>query len=139
MMATADIIDLILRDESIHGVYVGMLGQQKYKKLTPKQQKLADKLTYELLDDLVVNETKYTHDIFGQINLAGEVIEFVKYNANKALMNLGKEEYYKGVKINPIVQAGIDTATKTHDFFSKKGNGYIKAVIEDLEDEDFNF
>lgn len=139
MMATADMINLILRDESIHGVYIGMLAQELYKKLTPEEQIQANEELLSLLNDLIENEIKYTHEIYGSINLAGEVVEFVKYNANKALMNLGKEPIFQNVVINPIVEAGLNTETKTHDFFSVKGNGYIKANIKELEDEDFNF
>ena len=42
--------------------------------------------------------------------------------------------------VNPIVMNGYSTETKTHDFFSTKGNGYIKTTkVEELEDEDFYF
>jgi ribonucleoside-diphosphate reductase beta chain len=139
MMATADMINLILRDEAIHGVYVGLIAQDLYKQLTPEEQLEVDEESYALLHLLVENEIKYTHDVYGKIGLASEVIEFVKYNANKSLMNLGKDEVFEGVKINPIVESGLDTDTKTHDFFSVKGNGYIKANIEELQDEDFDW
>ena len=139
MMATADMINLIIRDEAIHGVYVGLLAQNLYKELTVEEQQEVDEEAIALLELLIDNEIRYSHEVYGKINLASEVIEFVKYNANKALMNLGKEALYENVSINPIVEAGLDTETKTHDFFSVKGNGYIKANIEELQDEDFNF
>lgn len=139
MMATADMINLIIRDESVHGVYVGLLAQEYRQKLTEEEREEADKEMYQLLEDLMENEIVYTHEIYGKINLAHEVVEFLKYNANKALQNLGFEPKYKNVSINPIVEAGLDTETKTHDFFSTKGNGYIKAQIEELQDEDFDF
>lgn len=139
LMATADMINLIIRDEAIHGVYVGLLAQNIYKTLTTEEKKSVDEESIALLNVLVENEVKYSHDIYGKINLACDVVDFVKYNANKSLMNLGKEPLYKGITINPIVEAGLDTETKTHDFFSVKGNGYIKANIEELDDEDFNF
>lgn len=67
---------------------------------------------------------------------------FLEYNANKALQNLHlKEEYDTTIEdINPIVFNGLKTTTKNHDFFSAKGNGYIKPTkIEEMQDEDFNF
>lgn len=137
MMASADMINLIIRDESLHGVYVGLLAQELYSKMTVEEQQLADKLTYDLLEDLMQNEIKYTYEVYGEINMIAEVTEFLKYNANKALMNLGKAPKYQGVAINSIVEAGLSTDTKNHDFFSVKGNGYIKAQIEPLQDEDF--
>ena len=66
-----------------------------------------------------------------------EVVNFLKYNANRALENLGFEKLYTVDAINPIVLNGLSTETKTHDFFSTKGNGYQKGVYEELEDEDF--
>lgn len=139
MMASADIIDLIIRDESIHGVYIGLLAQETYSKLTPEEQEKADQETAKLLEDLMENEIKYTYEIYGKINLISDVVDFIKYNANKALMNLGKSALYPDVEINPIVAAGLVTSTKIHDFFSKKGSGYIKANIEELRDEDFGW
>ena len=60
-----------------------------------------------------------------------------RYNANRALENLGFESYYEVSDINPIVLNGLSTETKSHDFFSTKGNGYQKGIYEELEDEDF--
>lgn len=139
MMATADMINLIIRDEAIHGVYVGLLAQEIYNELSEYDKEQVDFEANELLHSLIENEITYTHEIYGEIGLAHEVIDFVKYNANKALMNLGKEAIFQNITINPIVETGLDTETKTHDFFSVKGNGYIKANIEDLQDEDFDF
>ena len=49
----------------------------------------------------------------------------------------GFESYYEVSDINPIVLNGLSTETKSHDFFSTKGNGYQKGIYEELEDEDF--
>ena len=55
-------------------------------------------------------------------------------------MNLGYEPVYPSEPINPIVENGMKTDTKNHDFFSVKGNGYVKATkVEPLTDEDFIF
>jgi ribonucleoside-diphosphate reductase beta chain len=55
-------------------------------------------------------------------------------------MNLGREPLFPEEEINPIVLNGIRTQTKQHDFFSKKGNGYVRTVhTEALLDEDFVF
>jgi ribonucleoside-diphosphate reductase beta chain len=43
-------------------------------------------------------------------------------------------------EVNPIVFNGISTRTKQHDFFSKKGNGYVRTIhVETLTDDDFRF
>lgn len=140
MTASGEIIDLILRDESIHGLYVGMLAQEVYAALSSGEQSKAYEELMKLLNLLHDNEERYTDELYTQVGLAEEVKSYVRYNANKALMNLGFEPIYPEEEINPIVLNGINTHTKQHDFFSKKGNGYVRAVhVEPLRDEDFVF
>lgn len=139
MIASSDIIKKIVADESIHGVFIGILAQEIYNKFPKeKQEKIYDKLM-KLLDDLMENELKYTEEIYTKVNLTNEVKEYLKYNANKALMNLGFKEKYKKVKVNPIVLGGINLETTQHDFFSKKSTNYEKPTkVEKLTDEDFD-
>ncbi|MFS0728063.1 class 1b ribonucleoside-diphosphate reductase subunit beta [Paenibacillus sp. 1P07SE] len=140
MTCSGEIIDLILRDESIHGVYVGMLAQEIYAKLDAEEQQDLYETLSGLLQFLHANEEKYTEEIYTPIGLTEEVKAFLRYNANKAMMNLGFDPVFDGDEVNPIVFNGINTRTKQHDFFSKKGNGYVRAMhVEPLRDEDFNF
>lgn len=139
MVASGEIINKIIADESIHGVYIGLLAQELYEEMTDEERVMVDEETYRLLDELMDNEIKYTEEIYIPLNLDHEVKNFLMYNANKSLMNLGKEAYYEEKKINPIVQNGLNTETKTHDFFSTKGASYIKAKHRPLNDSDFNF
>lgn len=140
MTSSGEIIDLILRDESIHGLYVGMLAQEQYGKLEPEEQQEALEELTRLFHLLHANEEAYTEEIYASIGLADEVKAFLRYNANKAWMNLGLEPLFPEEEINPIVQNGIRTQTKQHDFFSKKGNGYVRTIhVEPLTDEDFRF
>ena len=140
MTDSGDIINLILRDESIHGLYIGVLAQEIYNELTIEEKNEVDVEIYQMLDELYANEVEYTKDIYDQIGLSEEVLDFIKYNANKALQNLGRDEYFEHGKINPIVENGLKTVTKQHDFFSKKSNGYMKAInIVLMQDEDFDY
>ncbi|HFF1838730.1 TPA: class 1b ribonucleoside-diphosphate reductase subunit beta [Bacillus cereus] len=140
MTASGEIINLILRDESIHGVFVGILAQQLFAQMESEEQREVRKETMDLLLELYEIELAYTEEIYTPINLVDDVNAFVRYNANKALMNLGLESYFKEEEINPIVLNGLRTDTKNHDFFSVKGNGYVKATnVEKLTDEDFIF
>lgn len=139
MMQSGEIINLIIRDESIHGVYVGLLAQEIYNSLPQYEQKNLETYAYNLMQELYENELDYTEDLYDQIDLTHEVKKFIRYNANKALMNLGFSPYFEEEEINPIVLNGLNTKSKTHDFFSMKGNSYIVAVVEPLRDEDFIF
>ncbi|HDX9577879.1 TPA: class 1b ribonucleoside-diphosphate reductase subunit beta [Bacillus pseudomycoides] len=140
LTASGEIINLIIRDESIHGVFVGILAQQVFAELSAEEQEEVQKETKDLLLELYGIETAYTDEIYTSIGLVEEVNRFVRYNANKGLMNLGLEPHFEEEEINPIVLNGLRTDTKNHDFFSVKGNGYVKATnVEKLSDDDFVF
>jgi ribonucleoside-diphosphate reductase beta chain len=139
LIASGEIINKIVQDESIHGVFVGLLAQELYSELTPLEQEMVDFETYKLLEELMENEERYTEELYTELGLAHEVKIFIQYNANKALMNLGKEPIYEDRKINPIVENALNTESTTHDFFSTKGKGYIKAKHEPLTDKSFDF
>ena len=137
MVASGEIISLILRDESLHGKYIGLLAQEKYNAFSDEVKKELNEKMYEIFNKLMENEINYTKLIYAESGMENEVINFLKYNANRALENLGFDNYYEVEPINPIVLNGLSTETKTHDFFSTKGNGYQKGIYEELEDEDF--
>lgn len=140
MTSCGEIIDLILRDESIHGLYVGVLAQEIYGQLSPQEQEAVATEVKDLLMRLYEQEVVYTEEVYDAIGLTDEVKAYVRYNANKAFMNLGLEPVFPEEDINPVVLNGIRTQTKQHDFFSKKGNGYIRTLnVEPLRDEDFVF
>lgn len=140
MMQSGDIINLIIRDESIHGVYVGLLFQEIYKyELTDEERVKIEEFANDLLIDLYNNEVEYADTLYNKIGLSADVKAYVRYNANKALMNLGFDSYFEEdeCQFSSIVQNGLETKTKNSDFFSQKQNGYTKAVVEPIKTEDF--
>ena len=139
MMASGEIISLILRDESLHGKYIGLLAQEIFKDFSKEEQKEYKAKVMDVFDRLMENEINYTNTIYEGTGLADEVINFLKYNANRAMENLGYDNRLEVDPVNPIVLNGLSTETKTHDFFSTKGNGYQKGVYESLQDSDFVF
>ena len=136
---SAEVISLIIRDESVHGVAVGYEAQQLFKEFDKKTQDELKVWGYGLLLDLYQNELKYTDDVYAETGLGGKVKAYVRYNANKALMNLGLETMFPEEEIDPIVMNGIRTDSVTHDFFSQKGNSYTMADVKPITDETFNF
>ena len=137
MVASGEIISLILRDESLHGKYIGLLAQELFNSFDEYKKSELKNKAYSIFESLMENEINYTNTIYDGTGFTTEVINFLKYNANRALENLGFESYYEVSDINPIVLNGLSTETKSHDFFSTKGNGYQKGIYEELEDEDF--
>ena len=63
----AEIIKLILRDESVHGTYIGYKFQLGYEELTEEEQAKMKDWTYDLLYDLYANEEKYTEMLYDDI------------------------------------------------------------------------
>jgi ribonucleoside-diphosphate reductase beta chain len=140
LTSSGEIIFLIIRDESIHGLYVGALAQEDFAKLTEEEQEAARKEVHDLLMLLYENEVEYTKELYAPVGLVDEVLKFLRYNANKAMQNLGLEPIFEEEEINAIVLNGLSTHTVNHDFFSVKGNGYVKSLnVRKLTDEDFVF
>ena len=138
---SGEIIRQILLDETIHGSFTGIDAQEIYQnKLTIKERKKADQEMYKLLLDLYENELEYSKTIYEEIGLYEEVKDYIEYNANRALANLGFTGYFEEKDINPIIENAVNTSTKNHDFFSVKGDGYVVSLnVEAMEDEDFIF
>ena len=88
---TADVIRLIIRDEAVHGYYIGYKYQKGLEALTEAEREEMKEYTFELLYDLYENETQYTEDLYDELGWTEDVKRFLRYNANKALNNLGYE------------------------------------------------
>ena len=139
LRGSAEIISLIIRDELIHGTYIGLNYQEIVEKLPQEKQDSLKLFTEQLFTDLLRNEVGYTRYLYDQVDLTMEVVDFVKYNANKGLNNLGYEGIFEHDKVNPIVLNGLNVGKQTHDFFSVKGDSYKKAKVVKIEDSDFIF
>ena len=135
----AEIIKLIIRDESVHGTYTGYKFQQGYNELPEQEQEEMKMWVYNLCLELYQNEVKYTQSIYDQVGWTEKVKVFIRYNANKALQNLGFDPLFPDTAedVDPIVMNGISTGTSNHDFFSQVGNGYLLGSVEAMDDEDY--
>ena len=136
---SAEVISLILRDESIHGVATGFFAQQRFQSFTPEQKEKLTVWGYEFLLDLYHNEVAYTNDLYAETGLSPDVKSYVRFNANKALMNLGFDVMFPDEEVNPIVMNGIRNEGSTYDFFSQKGSTYAVAKVAPITDETFSF
>lgn len=137
----AEIIKLIIRDESVHGTYIGYKFQLGFNELPEDEQENFRDWMYDLLYQLYENEEKYTKTLYDGVGWTEEVMTFLRYNANKALMNLGQDPLFPDTvnDVNPIVMNGISTGTSNHDFFSQVGNGYLLGSVEAMHDDDYNY
>ena len=106
-----------------------------------RQQELKD-YTFELLMELYDNEEQYTEDLYDELGLTEDVKKFLRYNANKALMNLGYEALFPAdaVDVSPAILASLSpNADENHDFFSGSGSSYVMGTAEATQDEDWDF
>ncbi len=104
-------IRLIIRDEAVHGYYIGY-KYQKGLALEDEARKAELKdYTYELLFELYDNEVEYTQDLYDEVGLTEDVKKFLRYNANKALMNLGYEALFPRdeTDVNPAILSALVT------------------------------
>ncbi len=143
LVNSGEIINLIIRDEAVHGLFTGVISRDLLKTFSDKTIQKLKKDVINILEELVIEEKKYTKELYEPVGLVLEVEKFSEYNADKALMNLGYDTLFDvdEMDINSVVLTGLRTDTKNHDFFSTKGNGYIKTTKskETLNDDDFDF
>ena len=139
---TADIIRLIIRDEAVHGYYIGYKFQQEYKKLDEKRQEELKDYTFDLAFELYDNELDYTEDLYDELGWTEDVKRFLRYNANKALNNLGFEGLFPAdeTRVSPAILSSLSpNADENHDFFSGSGSSYVIGKAEDTTDDDWDF
>lgn len=139
---TADLIRLIIRDEAVHGYYIGYKYQKGLEGLTAERKEELKAYTFELMYELYENEVQYTHDLYDAVGLSEDVKKFLHYNANKALMNLGYEAMFPPAlcDVSPSILSALSPdANENHDFFSGSGSSYVIGKAVNTEDNDWDF
>ena len=139
---TADLIRLIIRDEAVHGYYIGYKFQRGLERLSEERRQEIKDFAFDLLLELYDNEAKYTEDLYDAVGLTEDVKKFLHYNANKALMNLGYEALFppEACKVNPAILSALSpNADENHDFFSGSGSSYVIGKAVATEDDDWDF
>jgi ribonucleoside-diphosphate reductase beta chain len=139
---TADLIRLIIKDEAVHGYYIGYKFQREVERLPDaKKQEIKD-FAFDFLLELYDNEARYTEELYDGVGLTEDVKNFLHYNANKALMNLGYEALFppEACKVNAAILSALSpNADENHDFFSGSGSSYVIGKAISTEDEDWDF
>ena len=139
---TADIIRLIIRDEAVHGYYIGYKYQRNMEQLTSAEQEDLKDYTFDLMLELYDNENQYTEDLYDELGWTEDVKRFLRYNANKALNNLGYEGLFPAdeTRVSPAILSALSpNADENHDFFSGSGSSYVMGKAESTVDDDWDF
>ncbi|WP_129661425.1 class 1b ribonucleoside-diphosphate reductase subunit beta [Rothia uropygialis] len=139
---TADMIRLILRDKAVHGYYSGYKFQRGLQACSIERQEEVKEFTVKLMEELYELELHYSGELYEPLGLMDDVAVFVRYNANKALMNLGCPAYFSAEEtaVNPEILAALAPgADENHDFFSGSGSSYVMGKAVETDDTDWDF
>ncbi|MBS9535938.1 class 1b ribonucleoside-diphosphate reductase subunit beta [Mycobacterium sp. M1] len=139
---TADIIRLIIRDEAVHGFYIGYKCRTALDRLDDAARADHRAYTYDLLETLYDNEVDYAHDLYDELGWTSDVLPYMRFNANKALANLGYEPLFPAdeCRPDPAILSALDPGGKeNHDFFSGSGSTYVIGKQKPTEDADWDF
>lgn len=139
---TADVIRLIIRDEAVHGYYIGYKYQKGLERVSEDKRGELRDYTYDLLNELYDNEVEYTSSLYEPVGLTQDVEKFLRYNGNKALMNLGYPALFPQeiCDVNPSILAALSpNADENHDFFSGSGSSYVMGKSVETDDDDWDF
>ena len=139
---TADLIRLIIKDEAVHGYYIGYKFQRHVETLSEERRQEIKDFAFDFLLELYDNEERYTQELYDGVGLTEDVKKFLHYNANKALMNLGYEALFppEACKVNAAILSALSpNADENHDFFSGSGSSYVIGKAISTEDEDWDF
>lgn len=133
---------VVVTGNSVHGYYIGYKFQLALRQLPADEQKRITDEVYSLIYELYENEVVYTEDLYDPIGWTEDVKAYLRYNANKALANLGMDPLFPedSTKMSEAIRSSIDPgAGETHDFFSGSGNAYFMPKTEATEDDDWDF
>ena len=139
---TADVIRLIIRDEAVHGYYIGYKYQKGLERVSQSVRDEMRSYTYDLLNELYDNEVEYTESLYDPVGLSDDVEKFLRYNGNKALMNLGYPALFPAeiCDVNPAILSALSpNADENHDFFSGSGSSYVMGKAVETDDDDWDF
>jgi ribonucleoside-diphosphate reductase beta chain len=139
---TADMIRLIIRDEAVHGYYIGYKFKRALERLSDARRQEIKDFAFDLLLELYDNQEKYTEALYDGLSLTEDVKMYLRYNANKVLMNLGYDALFpaEACKVNPAILSALSpNADENHDFFSGSGSSYVIGKAVATEDDDWDF
>ena len=137
---TADVIRLILRDEGVHGYYIGYKFQMHRNQLPEAARETLDYWVYTTLRHLYDLECKYAEEIYDPVGWTENVKTYLRYNANKTLQNMGYDSMFEDheTRVEAVILTAMAQGDENHDFFSGGGSSYIMGKAEETTDDDWS-
>lgn len=138
MTRCAEVIRLILRDESVHGAFSGYIFRKYLMLETEETQEYVKERIEEFMSELYSRVETMLRAIYEDEFIIEDIQRFANYNFNRTLSNLGYEPVFSGDEIDfhPALQKEVDEGTDvTHDIFSMVGNVYFMMKAEDVSEK----
>lgn len=138
MTRCAEVVRLILRDESVHGAFSGYTFKKYMKFETEETQDYIKSKIEEFMGELYSRVERMLKFVYEEDEIIQDIQKFANYNFNRTLQNLGYDEVFTGddVKFHPSLESEVKNGTDvTHDIFSMTGNVYFMMSAVDYTDE----
>lgn len=138
----AEMIKLVLMNESLHCFYISHKFQLGFSELSQQEQVNMRDWTFDFMVDLVSNELIYIDQIYKGTDWVEESKDFVRQQANKALISLGFEPLYPEISASNTHIDSINTIlTKVthHEAGSQSGVSFKVDKEDAMAEEDYNF
>ena len=138
----AEIIKLVLTNESLHCFYISHKFQLGFSELSQEEQAELRDWTFDLFVDLVKNELTYIEHIYYGTDWLEEVKVFVHQQANKALISLGFDPLYPetGASNSHIDSINVILTKVTHHEVGRQsGNSFQFDKEDTMNEEDYDF
>ena len=119
---TADLIRLIIRDEAVHGYYIGYKYQKGLERSATREREELRGLR-SIADGSVRQRAELYRGTLRRHRLGGRRQRFLCYNANKALMNLGYEALFppEMAEVNPAILSALSPNADENTISSRVG------------------
>lgn len=153
MMKSLEIILLIMRDESVHAGFGGVIFNNYFTLLTQEEERLnipleereSEKITKEfmesftLLHELVTDLIEHLYEPFGEV-YKDEVKRYSNYNFNRLFRSLGYQDVFSAEEtyVREVIAADLQNVAINSDNFSLVGNAYTMLTFKPLSDNDLD-
>lgn len=148
---TADIIRLIMRDEAVHGFYIGGIFERLREETVEEEPELwqrVEEYIEQTMKALFEAEKKRIEWYYSWSDTCKQwipdALQFLGYNAKMAGSNLGDSDYAGligdyGNNVSAGILSQLSTVSdENHDYFSGSGSSYIVGTVEQVTDDDWD-
>lgn len=148
---TADIIRLIMRDEAVHGFYIGGIFERLREEAVEEEPELwqrVEEYIEQTMKALFEAEKKRIEWYYSWSDTCKQwipdALQFLGYNAKMAGSNLGDSDYAGligdyGNNVSAGILSQLSTVSdENHDYFSGSGSSYIVGTVEQVTDDDWD-